>query len=94
MFPLASPIDEQTFSRLMQAVGPFEIRPRIAVAVSGGPDSMALCVLLVRWMRCNGGETVALTVDHQRSPETLFTDFCFNKQIWTFFAGIKFFILL
>ena len=70
MFPFASPLDEQTFARLMQAVGPFERRPRIAVAVSGGPDSMALCGLMVRWMRCYGGETVALTVDHLLRPES------------------------
>ncbi len=64
------PIDEQTFSRLMRAVGPFETQPRVAVAVSGGPDSMALCGLMVRWMRCYGGETVALTVDHRLRPES------------------------
>ena len=66
----ASPLDEQTFARLMQAVGPFETRPRVAVAVSGGPDSMALCGLMVRWMRCHGGETVALTIDHRLRPES------------------------
>ncbi len=64
------PLDEQTFARLMQAVGPFETRPRVAVAVSGGPDSMALCGLMVRWMRSQGGETVALTVDHRLRPES------------------------
>ncbi len=61
LFP---PLDEATFARLMQGVEPFETRPWMAVAVSGGPDSMALCVLLARWTRRNGGETVALTVDH------------------------------
>ena len=70
MFPLASPLDEPTFARLMQAIGPFETRPRIAIAVSGGPDSMALCYLMVRWMRCHDGEIVALTVDHRLRSES------------------------
>ncbi|VBB69191.1 tRNA(Ile)-lysidine synthetase [invertebrate metagenome] len=65
MLPFPPPLDESTFARLMQTVGPFETRPKIAVAVSGGPDSMALCGLMVRWTRLHGGETVALTVDHQ-----------------------------
>jgi tRNA(Ile)-lysidine synthase len=52
------------FDRSMQALGPFESRPRIAVAVSGGSDSMALTLLAAAWSRRCGGETVALTVDH------------------------------
>jgi tRNA(Ile)-lysidine synthase len=48
----------------MQAVGPFESRPRIAVAVSGGSDSMALTLLAAGWCKRRGGEIVAITVDH------------------------------
>jgi tRNA(Ile)-lysidine synthase len=43
------------------AVGP---SARIAVAVSGGADSMALALLLVQWARANGTSVHALTVDH------------------------------
>lgn len=48
----------------MAALGPFEPTPRVAVAVSGGPDSMALCLLADRWARGLGGSVLALTVDH------------------------------
>ncbi len=43
---------------------PFESSPRLAVAVSGGRDSMALVLLASVWARARGGEAVALTVDH------------------------------
>jgi tRNA(Ile)-lysidine synthase len=40
-------------------------RTKIAVAVSGGGDSLALALLLNDWARENGGEITALTVDHK-----------------------------
>ena len=52
------------FATLIEALGPFERRPRLAVAVSGGPDSMSLCLLAEAWARARGGEVSALTVDH------------------------------
>jgi tRNA(Ile)-lysidine synthase len=57
------------FDRLMQAVGPFEARPRLAVAVSGGSDSMALTLLAAGWARRRGGEITGITVDHGLRPE-------------------------
>ncbi|HYM04003.1 MAG TPA: tRNA lysidine(34) synthetase TilS [Stellaceae bacterium] len=44
---------------------PFEPQPRVAVAVSGGADSMALTLLAERWVRARGGTLTALTVDHR-----------------------------
>ena len=55
--------------RLIEALGPFERRPRLAVAVSGGPDSMCLCLLADGWARARGGEVSALIVDHGLRPE-------------------------
>lgn len=49
----------------MAAVGPFEPAPDLAVAVSGGADSLALVLLADRWVRAHGGSVVALTVDHR-----------------------------
>ena len=42
----------------------------IAVAVSGGPDSMALCRLLSDWASGGGLEVHALTVDHNLRAES------------------------
>ena len=41
----------------------------VAVAVSGGPDSMALCHLLSQWVGRNATEIHAITVDHGLRPE-------------------------
>src|SRR5216683_100653 len=54
----------------LDALGGFEARPRVAVAASGGPDSMALVLLAQRWARQRGGEAWALTVDHGLRPES------------------------
>jgi tRNA(Ile)-lysidine synthase len=54
----------------MAALGPFEDRPVLAAAVSGGADSMALVLLLDRWARARGGEILALSVDHRLRPES------------------------
>lgn len=43
--------------------------PAVAVALSGGPDSMALCFLLSQWAGKNGTRIHALTVDHGLRPE-------------------------
>jgi tRNA(Ile)-lysidine synthase len=54
----------------MAPLGPFERAPHFAVAVSGGSDSMALCLLAERWARARGGEVTALIVDHGLRPES------------------------
>ncbi|UKV16094.1 tRNA lysidine(34) synthetase TilS [Thalassospiraceae bacterium SW-3-3] len=59
-----TPLDAVVFSRLMNAFAPFEDSPKIAVAVSGGADSMALALLAHEWCQSNGGELIAITVDH------------------------------
>ncbi|HLU65659.1 MAG TPA: tRNA lysidine(34) synthetase TilS, partial [Kofleriaceae bacterium] len=53
---------------MIEALGPFERRPRLAVAVSGGPDSLCLCLLAHGWAKARGGEVSALTVDHGLRP--------------------------
>ena len=68
--PGAGPLDPAAFEALMAPLGPFEPSPRIAVAVSGGADSLALCLLADRWARARGGAVVGLTVDHRLRPES------------------------
>ncbi len=41
----------------------------VAVAVSGGPDSMALAVLVAAWAKSHNIRVTALTVDHRLRPE-------------------------
>ncbi len=53
----------------MRTLGPFENAPRLAVAVSGGADSLALCLLAQDWAAEHGGSVVALTVDHGLRPD-------------------------
>lgn len=59
-----APLSADDFSILMARLGPFEAAPRLAVAVSGGADSMALALLAADWAKARGGVAVALTVDH------------------------------
>ena len=54
----------------LSALAHFEPSPLVAVAVSGGPDSLALALLTDRWARARGGEICALTVDHRLRPES------------------------
>lgn len=54
----------------LAAIGGFEAGPVVAVAVSGGPDSMALVLLADGWARQRGGRAYALTVDHGLRPES------------------------
>lgn len=63
-------LDAAAFERLMAPLGPFEAAPVLAVAVSGGRDSMALALLADAWARARGGAVVALTVDHALRRES------------------------
>ena len=60
----AKPLTIKELDSLLSGLGPFEARPRIAVAVSGGGDSLALCLLAHRWASRRKGKVFALTVDH------------------------------
>jgi tRNA(Ile)-lysidine synthase len=57
-------VTHAAFAAAMAQLGPFEPAPLLAVAVSGGADSLALAVLADAWARARGGATIALVVDH------------------------------
>lgn len=61
----ARPLGVAEFAAAMRAAHPFEPGPRLAVAVSGGADSMALMLCAARWAAGRGGAAVGLTVDHR-----------------------------
>ncbi len=65
MIPAATAIGAAEFSALMARLGGFEPRPLLAVAVSGGADSLALCLLCHDWAGARDGSVLALTVDHR-----------------------------
>ncbi len=54
----------------MVPLEPFETGPNLAVAVSGGADSMALALLAHDWARDRGGRVTALVVDHGLRPDS------------------------
>src|SRR5712671_4525804 len=66
----AAPLTLGELSTALATIGGFEARSLIAVAVSGGPDSLALTILADRWARERGGQLTALTVDHRLRPES------------------------
>ena len=84
-------ISQAEFVRLMAPAGPFEPAPHLALAVSGGSDSLALCLLADAWSRRRKGRITALTVDHGLRPESAAE----AKQVarWLKARGIVHFIL-
>jgi tRNA(Ile)-lysidine synthase len=65
-----TPIEQAEFTDLMTDVEPFERAPHIAVACSGGGDSLALTLLLHDWATRRSGRLTALIVDHRLRPES------------------------
>jgi len=64
------PLDAGAFARLMAPFEPFEASPSLAVAVSGGRDSMALALLSHGWAAERDGCVVGLIVDHGLRAES------------------------
>ena len=54
----------------MAPFGPFGAAPCLAVAVSGGPHSLALALLARDWVAARGGRILALVADHGLRPES------------------------
>ena len=55
----AAPVTPAEFAAAMDRLGPWDSARRLAVAVSGGPDSLCLALLLRHW-----GDPAAFIVDH------------------------------
>ena len=66
----AKPLGPTKFAAALTPLARFETRPFLAVAVSGGPDSLALAILADRWARERGGRICALSVNHGLRPES------------------------
>ena len=63
------PIESGEFAQRMSALGVFEASPHIAVACSGGGDSLALTLVASEWAKARGGCVTALIVDHRLRSE-------------------------
>ncbi|WP_282190440.1 tRNA lysidine(34) synthetase TilS [Azospirillum brasilense] len=66
----AGPISTGEFAARMDRLGGFETRPRVAVGVSGGADSLGLVLLAQSWAAERGGDVLALIVDHGLRAES------------------------
>jgi tRNA(Ile)-lysidine synthase len=58
------------FTAYLAQLGPFENAPHLAIAVSGGADSMALCLLAHETISAQNGRITALHIDHQLRAES------------------------
>ncbi len=86
-----TPITLSEFNALMRPFAPFESSPVLAVAVSGGSDSMALALLAHAWAKDQGGRAIGLTVDHQlREASTAETS---QVKAWLEAVGMEHHIL-
>lgn len=79
------------FIAAMDAIYCFKDRPTLAVAVSGGADSMALLLLVNNWALFKGGKIVALTVDHGLRPES--KEEASQVNVWCQALGVEHHIL-
>ena len=64
------PIFLDEFNEVIQKIALFEDNPHVAVAVSGGADSIALMCLLNQWVKLKSGKLTVLIVDHQIRRES------------------------
>jgi tRNA(Ile)-lysidine synthase len=74
------------FVHTIETLGPWPKLPILGVAVSGGPDSLALLLLAHQWAQEQGGKAICLHVDHRlrsTSPEeaTQLQAFCQQHNI-------------
>ena len=68
---LVVPIKPDEFQKAADACGPFEPHPKVAIAVSGGGDSVALMLLMRDWLATQGGRGFVLTVHHGLRPAAM-----------------------
>ena len=72
---------QNSFNKYLNKNYFFEKKPIIAVAVSGGPDSMCLIYLLNNWINENKGRMIALIVDHKIRKESRNESYLIKDEI-------------
>ena len=58
-------LNNKEFIKAIEKKYTFERNPSVAVAVSGGPDSMSLLFLMLAFIKYKKGNLIALVVDHR-----------------------------
>ena len=61
---------EKVYYKTMNSLGPYEKKPHLAVAVSGGCDSLCLSFLAKKWVNSVDGRITALLVNHGLRKES------------------------
>lgn len=84
-------LDAQAFA-VLPGIGALEQAQAVAVALSGGPDSMALCALVAEWA---GGRVAvhAITVDHALRPESAAEAHQVGQWVSSYCPGVRHVIL-
>ena len=59
------------FKNILDTYNFFEYNPKIVVGVSGGPDSIALVMLLKKWITKIRGEITAIVINHNVRKNSL-----------------------
>ena len=66
------PLNYSNFKKNLENNFFYEKKIKIAVGVSGGPDSLALSILLHQWIIKKKGTLIALIIDHRIRTESYF----------------------
>ncbi len=78
-------LNKSTFVKYLKTNLYFEKKPSLAVAVSGGPDSMALLFLIIEMNKALKGKITALIVDHNLRNESKKE----AKAVYNFLKNLK-----
>ena len=84
-------ISKDEFNSVINSNFTFEKNPHVGLSISGGPDSMALLLLVKEWIRRKSGKITVFHFDHKMrknsSKEAKWLKECVSN------LGIKFYLL-
>ena len=64
-------LSKNNFKKVLDKNYTFEDYPKVALALSGGPDSMSLFFLLLNWIKVAKGKLIVLIINHNLRKESL-----------------------
>ena len=64
-------LSKNNFNKILDKNYTFEDYPKVALALSGGPDSMSLFFLLFNWIKVVKGKLIVLIINHNLRKESL-----------------------